>query len=257
MPDTHRPLIAGNWKMNALQADGVALATDLAELYQATSEPIFEMLLAPPFPLIAKVGEAIAGSGLSLGGQDCHRLSKGAHTGDVSAVLLADLGCRYAIVGHSERRANHGETDADVMAKAAAAHKAGIGAIICVGETQEEHEDDKSIDVVKAQIAGSVPDGATAANTVIAYEPVWAIGSGRTPSPASVQDMHDFIRGELAARLDGETADDIRILYGGSMTPNNAVEFLRLPDVDGGLIGGDSLTAEDFWAVAQCYPLAT
>ncbi len=240
--------------MNTLQADGVALAAALAERFQATPEPLFEMLLVPPFPFIAKVGEAIAGSGLSLGGQDCHRLAKGAHTGDVSAVMLADLGCHYVIVGHSERRAAHGETDADIRAKAAAAHKAGLGAIICIGETQEEHDAGKPFDVAKAQIAGSVPDGAAAANTVIAYEPVWAIGSGRMPTPDSVQDMHDFIRGQLAARLDGDAAGGIRILYGSSMAPNNAREFLLLPDVDGGLIGGASLTAGDFWAIAESCP---
>jgi len=254
LPVVRRPLIAGNWKMNALQADGIALAATLAERFQARPNANFEMLLAPPFPLIAKVGEAIAGSGLSLGGQDCHHLAKGAHTGDVSAIMLADLGCHYVIVGHSERRAAHAETNADVSAKAAAAHKAGLGAIICIGETQEERDTGKHFDVAKAQIAGSLPDGAAAANTVIAYEPVWAIGSGRTPSPENVQEMHAFIRSQLATRLDGEEADGIRILYGGSLLPTNAGELLALPDIDGGLIGGASLVADDFWSVAESCP---
>ncbi len=239
--------------MNTLQADGVALAAALAERFQAMPNALFEMLLAPPFPLIGKVGEAISGSGLRLGGQDCHCLANGAHTGDVSAAMLADLGCHYVIVGHSERRAAHGETDADTRAKATAAHEAGLGAIICIGETQEERDAGKPFDVAKAQIAGSAPDGAGAANTVIAYEPVWAIGSGRTPSPEDVQEMHAFIRGQLAARLGGEEAGGIRILYGGSLLPTNARELLALPDIDGGLIGGASLIADNFWAIAESY----
>ena len=246
-----RILIAGNWKMNGLQADGLSLATDLAARLKGEKSPRFDMLVCPPFTLISKVGKAVAGSGIAVGGQDCHMQEKGAHTGDTSAHMLKDIGCSYVIVGHSERRTNHGETDAQVKAKAEATLAAGLTAIVCVGETLEERDAGKTLDVNKRQVHGSLPNGATAANTVIAYEPVWAIGTGRTATPEQAQEVHQMIRGELAAKLGKTTADGMRILYGGSMNPKNAQVLLALPDIDGGLIGGAALKADDFWAVAQ------
>ncbi len=249
-----RPLIAGNWKMNGLRGDGLALASALAEHMKAETNPAFDMVLCPPFTLIATVGAAIAASGIALGGQDCHGDEKGAHTGDISAAMLADSGCRFVIVGHSERRTDHEETDAQVKTKAEAALAAGLTPIVCIGETELQRDAGDTMEVVKGQLAGSLPAGASAANTVIAYEPVWAIGTGRTPTTSEVQEVHALIRGELAAGLgDGERgAGALRILYGGSVKPGNAGELLALPDVDGGLIGGASLSADDFWAIAGC-----
>lgn len=244
-----RPLIAGNWKMNGQRADGTALAADLAVRLTGAGAVRFDMLVCPPATLIVPVGAAIAGSPLGLGGQDCHPAEKGAHTGDVSAAMLADLGCAAVIVGHSERRQDHGETDAQVRAKATAARKAGLTAIICVGETEAQRDAGEAEAVVARQLAGSIPDGATAADTVIAYEPVWAIGTGRTPTSADIAAMHAMIRATLA----GKVADGagVRILYGGSVKPSNAAEILALPDVDGALVGGASLKADDFWAIAM------
>ncbi len=250
MASSRTPLIAGNWKMNGRSDDGIALASGLASRLKDAGEAGFEMLICPPFTLISRVGEAIAGSGLLLGGQDCHAQEKGAHTGEISAVMLADIGCGHVIAGHSERRADQGESDELVRAKAIAGHAAGLTVIICIGETEAERDAGKTLDVIKSQVAGSLPEGATAANTVIAYEPVWAIGTGRTPTTDEVQEVHAFIRSQRAARI-GTEADGMRILYGGSMKPGNAAELIALPDVDGGLIGGASLKADDFWAIAQ------
>jgi len=254
MPESRRPLIAGNWKMNGLMADGTALAAGLADNMTRAGTSSFDMLVCPPFTLIAAVGRALEGSGVSLGAQDCHAVEKGAHTGDVSAAMLADLGCRYVIVGHSERRADHGETDAAVKAKAQAVLRSGLAAIVCVGETESERNAGRTLDVVTSQLGGSVPEGATASNTVIAYEPVWAIGTGRTPSNDEVQEVHALVRGQLAQALGDDEAAGVRLLYGGSMKPANALELLALADVDGGLIGGASLTVEDFWAIAESCP---
>lgn len=245
-----RPLIAGNWKMNGLKADGIALAKGLAAKLKA-EPPKADMLVCPPATLVDSVAQAVAGSGLAVGGQDCHADKSGAHTGDVAAVMLKDLGASHVILGHSERRADHGETDAQVRAKAVAAHTAGLVAIICVGETEAERDAGQTLAVVGRQFAGSVPEGATAANTVIAYEPVWAIGTGRTPTIPEVAEVHAAIRGLAAKTLGAETAAALKILYGGSMKPSNAKELLALDDVDGGLIGGASLKVEDFWAIAQ------
>lgn len=249
-----RILIAGNWKMNGLQADGLSLASDLAVRMKSGSAQNFEMLICPPFTLVSRVIETVAGSGILVGGQDCHAQEKGAHTGDTSAWMLKDLGCEYAIVGHSERRTNHGETDAVVKAKAEAALAAGIKAIVCVGETLEERDAGKTLDVNKRQVHGSVPAGATAANTVIAYEPVWAIGTGRTATPEQAQEVHHMLRSELAGIVGQDQADAMRILYGGSMNPKNAETLLAQSDIDGGLIGGAALKADDFWTVAQSCP---
>lgn len=251
MPAPRRPLIAGNWKMNGLLADGRALAGALAKRVKATPNAPFDMAVCPPFTLIAAVAAEVAGTAIGVGGQDCHADEKGAHTGDVSARMLADLGARYVLVGHSERRTDHKETDAQVRAKAAAAHGAGLIAIVCIGETEAERDAGKTLDVVRGQLSGSVPQGATAQNTVVAYEPVWAIGTGRTPTVADVADVHAGIRAHLAGLIGKDAVAAMRILYGGSMKPSNAKELLAIADVDGGLIGGASLKAEDFWAIAE------
>jgi triosephosphate isomerase len=247
-----RPLIAGNWKMNGLKADGLALVRDVAARLEALDSPPFDMLVCPPFTLIDAVSATIDGAPLLLGGQDCHADPKGAHTGDIAAPMLAELGCSHVLVGHSERRTVHGETDAVVLAKAAAAHGAGMVAVICIGETEGQRDAGETADVVRRQLAGSLPDGANATNTVIAYEPVWAIGTGRTPTAEEVQAIHALIRAELIASLGAAGAAATRILYGGSMNPKNAATLLALPDVDGGLIGGASLKAADFWSIAEC-----
>ncbi len=251
MSTPRRPLIAGNWKMNGLRANGGSLASRLSDLMKKETDAVFDMTVCPPFTLIAAVGDTLAGSAISLGAQDCHPAEKGAHTGNVSAAMLADLGCDFVIVGHSERRTNHFESDDAVQAKAAAVQAQGMAAIICIGETEEQRDGGKTLEVVKSQLAGSVPEPSTAANTVIAYEPIWAIGTGRTPSTDEVQEVHALIRAELTAALGSEEAVGVRVLYGGSMKPENARDLLALEDVDGGLIGGASLTAEDFWAIAQ------
>jgi triosephosphate isomerase len=240
MPDRKR-LIAGNWKMNGLRADGLALARELAERAKAARLGC-ELLVCPPATLLVLVAEALQGSGIALGGQDCHAAPKGAFTGSISAEMLRDVGCTHAIVGHSERRHGNGETNADVRAKALAAWHAGLVAVVCVGETREEREGGRAFDVVGDQVAGSMPEGATAENLVIAYEPVWAIGTGLTPTIDDIARMQASIREHLPART--------RILNGGSVNPKNAAEILALHEVDGALVGGASLKAEDFWAIA-------
>ncbi|MFS2010078.1 triose-phosphate isomerase [Azospirillum sp. CT11-132] len=244
----NRKLIAGNWKMNGLKADGLDLASDLAGRLKGAGPVVFDMLVCPPFPLLFPVGEAIADSPLALGGQDCAPKTSGAHTGDVAPTMLKDAGCRFVILGHSERRAGHGESDAVVNAKAVAAHKEGLVAIICVGETEAQRDAGQANAVVSGQLAGSIPAGATAENTVIAYEPVWAIGTGKTATPDDVKAMHAHIRAEL----DGKIAESakVRILYGGSVKPNNAAELMAVENVDGALVGGAALKADDFWAIA-------
>jgi triosephosphate isomerase len=243
-----RKLIAGNWKMNGLRADGLALARNLAQRLPE-SLPGFELLICPPATLISEVGGIVGESGLAVGGQDCHPAEKGAFTGDLSAEMLRDLGCRFVIVGHSERRHGHAETDQLVKAKAAAAHRAGLTAIICVGETESERTSGQASAVVGRQVEGSLPESAEASNTVLAYEPVWAIGTGRTATPGDVAEMHAFIRRALGGSL--ETPESMRILYGGSVKAGNARELLAIADVDGALVGGASLHADEFWAIAQ------
>jgi triosephosphate isomerase (TIM) len=244
-----RPLIAGNWKMNLLRREGTALAGGLVTRLLEVDDPGCDLLLCPPSVLIYPVAEALSGSRIMLGAQDCHTEVSGAHTGDVSAAMLADAGCTHVIVGHSERRADHGEDDALVRAKAVAAQEQGMYAIICVGETLAQRESGQAVKVVEAQLNGSLPMGAAAGNTTIAYEPVWAIGTGRTPTVDDVAEMHARIRAVLAKRLpDGEAA---RILYGGSVKPDNAEALLGVENVDGALVGGASLNASDFWAIAR------
>jgi triosephosphate isomerase len=246
-----QPLIAGNWKMNGLRADGVALAEAVA---QGAGGLACGFVVCPPATLLAPVAAALAGGRVGLGGQDCHAAAKGAHTGDISAAMLADIGCSHVIVGHSERRADHGEDDAMVNAKTLAAHGAGLTAIVCVGESEAERESGRTLDVVGRQVTGSLPAGATAANTVVAYEPVWAIGSGRTPTPEQIQEVHGHIRATVGACLGAAEAVAMRLLYGGSVKPGNAVEILALEDVDGALVGGASLVAEDFLAIGKSCP---
>jgi triosephosphate isomerase (TIM) len=249
-----RIMIAGNWKMNGLEKDGLALASDLAQRMKSGNTDKFEMLVSPPFTLISKVVDTVAGSGIHVSGQDCHSAEKGAHTGDISAWMLKDAGCSYVIVGHSERRTNHGETDAVVKAKAEAALAAGLNVIVCIGETLEERDAGKTLDVNRRQLHGSLPDGATDSNTVVAYEPVWAIGTGRTATPEQAQEVHAMIRGELNGKLGQSAGEGMRILYGGSMNAKNAAELLTQRDIDGGLIGGAALKADDFWTIAQSCP---
>ena len=254
MTQLRRPLIAGNWKMNGLSADALPLAGELANRVDDLETSAFDMLICPPFPYLDSVAITLKQSGLALGAQDCHPGEKGAYTGDVSAPMLKDIGCEYVIVGHSERRANHGETDELVKAKAEAALSAGLSVIICVGETEQERDAGKTSAVVARQITGSVPDTSSAANSVIAYEPVWAIGTGKTPSADDVQDVHARIRAKVAEILTPGASDRIRLLYGGSVKPSNAGELMALADVDGALVGGASLNSEDFWAIAESCP---
>jgi len=237
-----RMLIAGNWKMNGLCADGLALAKDITAR-AAAGAPRCDLLVCPPATLLCSVGEAIAGSAVALGGQDCAAAEKGAFTGDVSAEMLKDAGCAYVILGHSERRQMHAESDAQVRDKVAAAWRAGLVAILCVGETRAEREAGQEQAVCCSQLSGSLPDGADAARLVIAYEPVWAIGTGLTPTLADITDIHRAIRAAIPAGT--------RILYGGSVNPRNAAEILALNEVDGALVGGASLKGEDFWAIAE------
>ncbi|MDR1694267.1 MAG: triose-phosphate isomerase [Lactobacillaceae bacterium] len=244
-------LIAGNWKMNGLLADGVALAKGVAGEVKALGKTDLEFLVCPPFTLLTSVKKALRGAKVALGAQDCHFAVKGAHTGDISPAMLKDVGCAYVILGHSERRADHKESSELINKKSVAAYEQGLKAIICIGETEAERDAGKTIDVCAKQILGSVPDNATAANTVIAYEPVWAIGTGKTPTSKDVQEVHAAIRKVLAKKLGKGNANKMRILYGGSVKPSNAKEFLSLEDVDGALIGGASLKVEDFLGIAK------
>ena len=242
-----RKLIAGNWKMNGLRADGVALAGGLAAKAFGAA-PGCDVVVCPPATLLAKLDRAFDASTIVLGGQDCHPAPAGAHTGDISAEMLRDAGCRFVIVGHSERRADHGERNETVRAKAEAVHRAGMTAIICVGETKAEREAGETLAVVAAQVAGSLPTGSAGNNTVIAYEPVWAIGSGKTPTLDEVAAVHAHISTALSTSL-GDAAIGVRVLYGGSVNAKNAADILAVEAVDGALVGGASLKVEDFWAI--------
>lgn len=235
-----RKLAAGNWKMNG---DLAALA-EIDALTAAQPAPDCDVLICPPAVLIHPMTARIGAGRIAVGGQDCHARASGAHTGDIAAAQLRDAGATHVILGHSERRADHGETDAEVAAKAAAAHAAGLIAIICVGETEAQRDGDQTLAVIASQLDGSIPEGATAANTVIAYEPVWAIGTGRTPTSDQIAEVHALMR----ERLSGKVADaaQVRLLYGGSVKPGNAAEIFAIADVDGALVGGASLKAIDF-----------
>lgn len=248
---SRKMLIAGNWKMNGLAADAKSLASSVAA---GSTGVECDLLVCPPATLLGTVGAALSGSRVALGAQDCHMVSSGAHTGDISAEMLFDAGCAFVIVGHSERRADHGETDEIVNAKAQAAHRAGLVAVLCVGETEAERDAGQAETVVAGQIQGSLPRNATANDTVIAYEPVWAIGTGRTPTPADVQAIHSHVRTTVAASHGEEFAAQVRLLYGGSVKPDNAADLMSLADVDGALVGGASLVADDFLAIAANCP---
>lgn len=252
-----RKLIAGNWKMNGLRAGGVALAGDLAEKCKAET-PECDFLVCPPAHLLISVADALAGSGIALGGQDCHSEASGAHTGDLSAEMLADSGCGFVILGHSERRADHGESSALVRSKAAAAERAGLTAIVCVGETAEERKAGRALEVIGKQVRESLPTTpgpeVAGAALVVAYEPVWAIGTGLTATPDDVAEVHAYIRKLLTELYGQEVGDAIRILYGGSVKPGNAAELMAVANVDGALVGGASLKSEDFWAIGRSCP---
>lgn len=244
-----RKLIAGNWKMNGLSAS-LSLATAIRDGASDLPDGV-DLLVCPPATLIAAVAAALDGSKVGIGGQDCHAAQSGAHTGDISAEMLADAGARYVIVGHSERRENHGETDALVKEKIAAAHRAGIIAIACVGETRAQREAGQALDVVRGQTKAILDEGISAGTTVIAYEPVWAIGTGLTPTVEDVAEVHAVIRETLASVIGQGEADRVQILYGGSVKPSNAKELMAVANVDGALVGGASLKAEDFLGIAR------
>jgi len=240
-------LAAGNWKMNGT---GPALA-ELDALASSQTSRRCDILICPPATLLSRAAELLKSSGISCGGQDCHANSSGAHTGDISAEMLREAGATAVILGHSERRNDHGETSAEVAVKTAAAWEAGLTAVICIGETLEERESGQTLDIVRDQLATSLPDSANAANTVVAYEPVWAIGTGKVPTLAQIAQVHDFLRAELTVRFGTATAKGIRLLYGGSVKPGNAAEIFATSNVDGALVGGASLKAADFSPIIQ------
>lgn len=249
MARSRQPLIAGNWKMNGLRADALALAAGVANGMKQAGWTDREVLVCPPATLLMAVAEAVRGSGVLVGGQNCHANASGAHTGDISAEMLRDAGASHAIVGHSERRTDCGETDAVVRAKAEAAWRAGLLPIVCIGETLAEREAGRTLQVLETQIKGSVPAAATAAKLVVAYEPVWAIGTGKTPTLAEVAAAHAHIRKVLGGLV--PDAGAVRLLYGGSVKGSNAGELLAVADVDGALVGGASLKADEFLAIAK------
>jgi len=251
MIDPIRPLIAGNWKMNGLKASMVEFEAMLAGAGKVAAKA--DLLVCPPATLIAGFAEtARASKNLAIGAQDCHPKASGANTGDISAEMLADAGASAIIVGHSERRADHGESDALVRQKAEAAWRAGLTAIVCIGETRHQRDAGQTLDICRGQLGGSVPEGSRADNLVVAYEPVWAIGTGLTPTAGDVEQIHGFIRELLTARFNAEGAG-MRILYGGSVKPSNAAELMAVANVNGALIGGASLKASDFLAIAGSY----
>jgi triosephosphate isomerase (TIM) len=249
MTTKRRPLVAGNWKMNGRRAAGAELAKMVDGAAGLTGA---DLVVCPPFTLLALFAEQAKGSRLAIGAQDCHAEASGAFTGDIAAEMIADAGASAVIVGHSERRSDHHETDAAVRAKAQAAWRAGLTAIVCVGEIKDQRVAGEALAVVGTQLAGSIPDGATAQNLVVAYEPVWAIGTGLTPTPGDVAEVHGFVRGRLTARF-GAAGESMRILYGGSVKPSNAAELMAVANVDGALVGGASLKADDFLGIAAAY----
>lgn len=235
----------GNWKMNGLRAD----QSEIDALIAAHPDPRCGVVICPPATLIADLARKSGDSNLSIGGQDCHAGASGAHTGDISAEMLADAGAEYVILGHSERRTDHGETDDEIATKVAAAWRAGLVAVLCVGESEAERDAGATLSVLSRQIAGSLPDGADPTRTIIAYEPVWAIGTGRVAETAQIAEAHRALREDLSKRLGAAAASAIPILYGGSVKPANAAEIFSVPNVDGALVGGASLKAADFGAI--------
>jgi len=250
--DRPRPLVAGNWKMNGLKSSAKVMS-EIQAGYTPGLKAKVELAVCPPTTLLGMLALMAVGSRVAVGGQDCHAKEMGAFTGDLSAEMLADAGASYVILGHSERRQYHDEKDADVCAKALAAHRAGLTAIVCIGETQQEREAGRALAVVKKQLRGSVPADSNSHNLVIAYEPVWAIGTGLTPTPADVAEVHALIREELRKLVGKGEHAKVRILYGGSVKPSNAAELMAVENVDGALVGGASLVAADFLAIAGAY----
>jgi triosephosphate isomerase len=246
MTDGIRPLIAGNWKMNGLKSSMAEFETMLKGAPALAAKA--DLLICPPATLVSSFA-AKASASLAIGAQDCHPKPSGAHTGDIAAEMLADAGAKAIIVGHSERRADHGESDALVRQKAEAVWRAGLVAIVCIGETQGHRDAGQTLDVCHIQLTGSLPDASRADNLVVAYEPVWAIGTGLTPTPHDVEQVHAFIRKSLGERFGAEGAR-MRILYGGSVKPSNAAELMAVANVNGALVGGASLKAADFLAIA-------
>lgn len=242
-----RKLAAGNWKMNGTGAS----LSEVEALKAALSEPSVDVLLCPPATLLSRLSDALDGSAIVTGGQDCHAAGSGAHTGDISADMLRDAGATHVILGHSERRTDHGESDADVRAKAKSAIAAGLCAVICVGETLGEREAANTLSIIGGQLAGSVPDLVTADRLVIAYEPVWAIGTGKVPTTDQIGEVHDFIRAELEKRFGSGVGRSVPILYGGSVKGSNAAEIFAVSNVDGALVGGASLKAADFLPIVE------
>jgi len=238
-----KKLAAGNWKMNGVTAS----LAEVEALIAAHPNPGCEVLLCPPATLVAAMAATAAGK-IAVGGQDCHMAASGAHTGDIAAAMLRDAGASHVILGHSERRADHGETNAMVRAKAEAALAEGLVTVICVGETEAQRDAGETLEVIGRQLFDSTPNAATGANTVIAYEPVWAIGTGRTPTLEQIAEVHDFMRSELSGRFKSDGAA-FRLLYGGSVKPGNAKEIFATSNVDGALVGGASLKAADFGAI--------
>ncbi len=246
-----KKLAAGNWKMNGTEGS----LAEVTALLAAHPAPGCEMLLCPPATLIAQMRYAARGSVLHIGGQDCHAKPSGAHTGDISAAMLKDAGATHVVLGHSERRADHGETSAQVKAKAEAALAAGLIAVVCLGETEAQRDAGETLALCGSQLHDSLPAGATASNLVIAYEPVWAIGTGRTATLDQIAEVHAYLRAELVKAL-GEEGQGVRILYGGSVKPSNAAEIFAVRDVDGALVGGASLKAADFGAIVAALSAA-
>jgi triosephosphate isomerase len=246
-----RPLVAGNWKMNGTSTSLDELRS-IADGFAHGLDTETDALVCVPATLLSRASDVLRSTPVASGGEDCHAEANGAHTGDISAEMLKDAGASFVIVGHSERRADHGETDKIVHDKARAAWRAGLTAVICVGETRKQRDEGDTLAVLSRQVAGSVPQGALADNTVIAYEPVWAIGTGLTPTAKDVAEAHAHLRAELAKKARGE-AGRMRLLYGGSVKPANAVELLGLANVDGALVGGASLKAADFLGIAEAY----
>lgn len=245
-----RPLIAGNWKMNGLRDDALALAASLKARAAASAGFSCDILVCPPFTVLHEVARVLRDSPIRVGAQDCHEAPPGAHTGDIAAAMVKDAGCDFVIVGHSERRQNHGESDAVVRRKAMAALGCGLSVIVCVGETEAERDKGLTFDVISRQVEASLPEGAAPERTVIAYEPVWAIGTGRTPSESDIAAAHRQIGASLAQAADGS----FRILYGGSVKADNAAPILKIPEVGGALVGGASLKADDFWTIVESCP---
>ena len=246
-----KPLVAGNWKMNGRRDQLDQLALMARGVDEELGEKV-DCVVCPPTTLLYVATTLSEDTPLAAGAQDCHPEASGAHTGDVSAEMIADCMGEYCIVGHSERRADHGEDDALVMAKAIACHRAQITAIVCVGETEQEYSGGQAEAVIAGQLAASLPEGTNERNTIVAYEPVWAIGTGMTPSPDDVRDIHAMIRERMVERFGGP-GERMRILYGGSVKPGNAAELMSVANVDGALVGGASLKAEDFLAICEVY----